>query len=365
MVESLEAGLVTLLEQYVGRTVLSGVLVAIVFLTTLRLLFAFLDDLPNVGKGDYDMALAMIALSAMYPSFLYDFLPIGMLVGVMFGLGNLASHSELIVLRCAGISPSRVMISTGKHLAPWIVGFMLVGEFVGPPAAQWAEGLRSQAITSGRIVAGKHGTWARDGRTFVHIRRILPNATLQDVSLFQFADDQWRLTRLIRAGKAVYEGREQWIMTDVVISDLSAEVISTIKVPRMTWSSTLTPTNLGSADLEPSAMNILELYEFAEFLERNQLDSSRFALAFWRKSVQPISMVVMLMLAGALVFGSVRYVSVGVRLLVGMLLGMAYWALNDIFGPLAIVYGMPAWLGAWLPLLVFMVLAYWRLNRVL
>jgi lipopolysaccharide export system permease protein len=339
--------------------------VAIFFLTTLRLLFAFLDDLPNVGKGDYDMALAMIALTATFPSILYDFLPIGMLVGVMFGLGNLASHSELIVVRCAGVSPSSLMISAGKHLAPWIVGFMLVGEFVGPPAAQWAENLRSQAVSSGQIVAGKHGTWARDGRTFVHIRRILPNATLQDVSLFQFASDEWRLTGLVRAKRAVYEGREQWLMTDVVVSDLSGDVVSRTSVPQLAWPSTLTPANLGSADLEPSAMNILELYEFADFLDKNQLDSSRFALAFWRKAAKPVSLVVMLMLAGALVFGSVRYVSLGVRLLVGILLGMAYWALNDIFGPLAIVYGMPPWLGAWLPLLIFMGIAYWRLNRVL
>ena len=67
------------------------------------------------------------------PAVVFQLLPIAALLGSLLGLGMLASRSELIVLRAAGMSPAgiaRAVLVTGLVFA--VVGGLL-GEFVAPP----------------------------------------------------------------------------------------------------------------------------------------------------------------------------------------------------------------------------------------
>ena len=72
----------------------------------------------------------------------------------------------------------------------------------------------------------------------------------------------------------------------------------------------------------------------------------------------------MLCLGASFVFGSVRHVAMGTRILGGVLLGLGFYVVNEVLGNIAVVYRMPPLLGALLPLMAFFVLAWWRLSRI-
>ena len=50
----------------------------------------------------------------LLPRFSYELFPVAVLLGSLIGLGGLASHSELIAMRAAGVSLSRIVLAVMK-----------------------------------------------------------------------------------------------------------------------------------------------------------------------------------------------------------------------------------------------------------
>ncbi|HIA07927.1 MAG TPA: LptF/LptG family permease, partial [Chromatiaceae bacterium] len=97
------------LDRYIGRTVVTSAVGALGVLVLLLTAFDFLDHLPAISRGRYGLAdAALLTLLAM-PRELSQVLSAAALLGVLLGLGGLASRSELVVMRATGWSPTRVL----------------------------------------------------------------------------------------------------------------------------------------------------------------------------------------------------------------------------------------------------------------
>lgn len=94
------------------------------------------------------------------------------------------------------------------------------------------------------------------------------------------------------------------------------------------------------------------------------MSASTFKLAFWQRLVQPFAALVMIMLAIPFIFGPLRSVTMGLRIVTGAAVGFAFYLLNQFFGPFCLVYQIPVFLGAILPTLFFAGLGFWLLKRV-
>ncbi len=352
----------TLLERYLGKIVNLSILLTLLFLTLLRSLFAFIDDLPNIGKGSYSLLDALWILLLNAPGILYEFFPMACLIGAIAGLGSLANSSELIVIRAGGVSPLRILRSVVVSVIPFMVIVLLLGEFIAPMASQFAEESRSVSISGGQLISSRNGIWARDKAEFVHIGRVLPGR-IENVERYKF-DHNLKLVRVIHAQSGTYTRNGVWVLTGISGTDLSSTRINKWRLKSVQWKSQLTPDTLGVVGLQPSGLGIAELWRYANYLEENKLDAGKFNLEFWRKTFLPITVIVMLMIGASFVFGSVRHVSMGARILAGVLLGLGFWALNDVFGPISLVYNLPPLLGSVIPLLLFMGLGIWRMRCV-
>ncbi|MBT8131779.1 MAG: LptF/LptG family permease, partial [Gammaproteobacteria bacterium] len=93
----------TLLDRYILAGVLRGTVLVLLVLLVLNSFVSFIGQVDNVGQGSFTMADAIGYVLLTMPTIVYDLLPIATLLGALLGLGNLASHSELIVMRAAGI----------------------------------------------------------------------------------------------------------------------------------------------------------------------------------------------------------------------------------------------------------------------
>ena len=146
--------------------------------------FMLADEMDLVkGKG-YALSDALAFVSLSLPRYAYQLFPIATLIGALLGLGSLASGSELVAMRAAGVSIGRIVgaaLLGGLLLAVLAVA---VGEGLAPIAEQEGQRLRAQALSGEVTLATPHGFWARDGADFVNIREILPGADLRDISIF-------------------------------------------------------------------------------------------------------------------------------------------------------------------------------------
>ncbi|KOO12506.1 lipopolysaccharide ABC transporter permease, partial [Vibrio xuii] len=89
------------------------------------------------------------------------------------------------------------------------------------------------------------------------------------------------------------------------------------------------------------------------------------ALALGRKITHPISIAVIMLLALSFVFGPLRSVSMGARVLSGVVAGFTFYISSEFFGPLTLVYGIPPVFGALMPSVVFLGIALMLLRRKL
>ena len=109
-----------LLDRYLIRAMLGGVLLVMVVLMTLFALFLFANQQDDIGQGAYSTLDALWFVLLHIPRQVYDLMPIAVLIGALLGLGSLARGSELTVMRAAGISVWRIAGSVASiRLSRW------------------------------------------------------------------------------------------------------------------------------------------------------------------------------------------------------------------------------------------------------
>jgi len=170
-----------LLRMYIGKTVLINITVALIVLLGLVSVGTFAGELGEVGEGNYKAWDAFVYVVMIVPRRIYEIFPVAVLLGSLIGLGGLASHSELIAMRAAGVSLRDIIFSALLAGVLMMVSIVIIGEFVAPNTEQYAETMRASKLSDQITLKSEYGFWARDRNTFVNIRKILPGARLQDI----------------------------------------------------------------------------------------------------------------------------------------------------------------------------------------
>ena len=127
-----------IIDRYLFVTMARASALVILVLLAQSAFINFVDQLDEVGEGSFTTADAVFFTLMLWPSHAFEMFPIAVLLGTMLGLGALANHSELIALRAAGVSMwrfARTGLLTGLVFA---VVAAVVGEFIAPPAEQYA-----------------------------------------------------------------------------------------------------------------------------------------------------------------------------------------------------------------------------------
>ena len=351
-----------LLDRYIGITVASSIGLVLLVLLSLDSFFRLVRELNQVGEGNYTYLEMLLYLVLTTPYRIVEFFPIAALLGAIIGLGMLASHSELVVMRAAGVSILRIAGSVMKTGLLFIVAVILLSEYVVPGAEQFAESRRTQMLAEQTALKTDNGFWSRDERSFLNIRDISPTGDVGDITIYEF-DEQHRMRTSTHANKAVYEDG-QLVLRGITQSDISVKGIKSRSFEGAQWDSILSPELLNIVLIDPLRISIRDLYSYSTYLRDNGQDAARYELALWARLFMPVSIAVMLLLAVPFVFGPLRSVGIGQRILVGFLVGLAFFLINQAFNHLGVVYNIPPMLSASLPAGVFFILALFMLRRV-
>ena len=351
------------LDRYIGKSILGSIFATLLTLVGLSAIIKFVEQFRSVGKGTYDIWQAVAFTGLTIPKDIETFFPMAALLGALMALGNLASRSELVVMQAAGFSRFKIGMAVMKTALPLVLLTMVIGEWGIPQTEQFARDMRARALSGGSMLSMKNGVWAKDGNNFVFVRRVTDDAKLNDIYIYTF-DQHRNLTELKHANQASYsEDESKWTLRQVNHSMISKDEITTSNRLSEKWETNLTPDKLGAVSLRPTSLSISGLYNYISFLRETGQDVSRFELTFWRKIFQPVSVGVMMLLALSFIFGSLRSVTAGARIVTGICFGFLFYVVNEIFGQMSVVYNMPAVFGAIMPSLLFIEMIWWFLRR--
>jgi len=352
------------LQRYLTKTLLETTLIATLIILGLEIFIVFLGELRDIGHGNYNLPSAFIYVLLDLPTKLYMLFPMIGLLGILLGLGLLASHHELIIFRTSGISIFQIDWMVIKIALIMIVVMTVIGEWAAPKLEQMADNYKIIKTSNGQIFKTIHGLWVRDENKFIHIDSVFSKNKLANITVYEF-DKTHRLTKSFFAESAIYH-KPEWLFKNAVESNVSEYEITTKSYPEIIIPLSLNPKLIQLSSNEPQDLSLKQLISYMDFLKNNHLKNSTYDLVFWQRVLRPFATLIMMLLAVPFVFGPLRSTTRSLRLLVGILLGFGFYILNQFFGPISIVYQFPPLLAASLPTLVFASLGgllSYRANR--
>ena len=350
-----------ILDRYIGKTIFAATFLSLFVLTGLSGIIKFVEQMKSVGKGTYDVWDAGYFVILKMPVEIAEFFPMAALIGALIGLGTLASSSELVVMQAAGLSKLRIASAVLKTAIPMVIAVMVLGEFVAPHTDKEAYAMRSEAKRGAQKVSNKYGVWVKDADAFVSVARMNSKAELFDIQLF-FFDEKMRLKQAMIARKGVYQDKS-WLLQKVSNTYFRGDKTEIETLSDFVWKTELTPKKLEVILSDPDKMSMRDIYNYIAYLEHNDQDASRYWLTFWRKAVLPFTVVVMMLLSVSFIFGGLRTVAMGTRLIFGIASGFVFHVLGELFGPVSLVFNLPPILGAVLPSLLVLSIAMYLLKR--
>ncbi|EXJ12125.1 MULTISPECIES: LPS export ABC transporter permease LptG [Nitrincola] len=350
-----------LMDRYIMGHVLRSIVLVLLVIIGLDCLMAFLDQLSNLNDF-YTLSGAMSYVAWTFPRRVYEFIPMSSLVGAMLGLGMLASHSELTVMRAAGFSTARILLAVFKPVALLALGGILLGQYIAPITEQRAQSVRAVAMAGGGMVFSRAGLWHKEGSLFIHINAVESGAKLHGVTRYLF-DDNKQLRESSFAQSAEYQPEGYWLLRSVEHSFLSDQDVRSESRLQERWDSGLTPELLSVVVVEPQDLSITGLYEYSQYLEAQGVNADTYQLAFWAKLLQPLSIGALVLIGVSFIFGPLRSVSVGQRIITGVVLGLVFKFGQDLLGPASSVFGFPPLLATLLPILISVAVGSLLLKR--
>ena len=342
-----ESRVVNLLGNYVVRTVLAYTGLVTLVLAALGVLFLFVGQQDDIGRGSYTASQAMLFVALNLPGYLFQLLPVAALIGALLGLGNLARGSELVVMRASGITTAQFCRWLGVAGILLAALMFLVGEFVAPPLGKYARQMKAFSKYSEFSFAGSHGTWVRDGDTVISVDQQSASARYGGVQVFRFGPGR-KLLSVGRAETASVGGDNRWQLQDYAETRFKDSGTEADRVPQEEVHSTLSPEFLGLAVVEPDAMGLRDLMSYVDHLQRNDLDPTRFQIAFWARIARMTALALVVILALPFALGPMRSSGQGARTVIGILIGAGFVLLSQTVESGGQLFGLPPWLVGWI-----------------
>ncbi len=325
----------------------------------LLMLFAFLDlihELGELGKGAYRLPLIIAYVALSVPGHVYELFPIAALIGTLFALAQLVANSEYTVMRVSGVSIPRMAMTLVQVGLLFSVLTFAIGEFVAPPAEQFAQQLRARAITGVIAQEFRSGLWVKDERNFVNVAQVMPDSVLLGVKIYEF-DAQHRLRRISLAQRGDYQQNNLWRLREVVQTNFGDSNTTVNRIAEADWRSVLEPRLLSLLLVVPEQMSAWALYSYVQHLRENNQQTSRHEIAFWNKLIYPFAVLVMMVLALPFAYYQQRAGGVGGKVFAGIMLGIGFAVLGRLFTYLGLLRDWPPFWSAIVPTLMFLGLA--------
>ena len=322
--------------------------------------FDFIDELPNLGKGNqaYRMTQVLGYVALRIPSHLYELLPIAVLIGTIFVMARLAQSSEYTILRTSGLGPWRALRALLLLGLAFTALTFATGDYIAPLSDRTGQLLKARM--SGGVSVGSTGAWLKERQRYnsynVNVGVLTPEGRMQNVRIFE-ADSRGFLVSLTQAPRASFD-EGAWVLqeavrTEFASADGQASRVDRHQLPTMRWPTEITQEMVSVALLKPDRMSTIALFQYIRHLSANSQSSQRYEIEFWRKVFYPLSCLVMVVLA--LPFAYLHFRSGGITSYVfgGVLIGISFFLLNNVFGYIGNLQNWKPWLAAGAPGLIY------------
>ena len=299
----------------------------------------------------------------MIPSHLYELLPIAVLIGTIFVMARLAQSSEYTILRTSGLGPWRALKTLLLLGLAFVLLTFAIGDYLAPVADHTAQLL--QARFKGRITLGITGAWLKEKQPYsqyaVNIRGMESDGSMRGVRIFEF-DNQGLLKSVLQAEAGYYGAGEAWDLRQVDRAEFTTRGADTARIDRaqlasFRWPNKISAEMVAAALLKPERMSTIDLFQYIRHLDANAQSAQRYEIEFWKKVFYPLSCLVMVVLALPFAYLHFRGGGIATQVFGGVMAGISFFLLNNVFGYIGNLQNWLPWLTAALPGMIYSLLS--------
>ena len=342
------------LALYTVRLYLTRSLAVLVGLVLVLMMLDLLGESGKIlavpGNGDSEL---WRYVSLRLPLLISRFLPFSVLLGTLIAFVSLNQNSEVVAMKAAGISAHQmlaplIVASVGIAVLAFAFNETVVVRSARAVNAWTDNDYRPLTLESGIV----SNVWiTRDGDLIRarHVGGRGPTFHAGGLSIYQ--RDKGALRRIIDAERAVPQG-PSWRLENVRVYDSGMNLVSKARV--MTGLFGLTPDQLTLAKVEPDETSFFELRRKIGEMEAAGKPTAAARAGLWHKISEPLSILLMPLLAAVAAFGLARSGQVLLRATIGMALGFAYFVADNFSLAMGNVGAYPPLLAAWAPFFLFL-----------
>ena len=354
----------------IRRLIYGEVFAAVAFVTlgflALFFFFDFVEELQSIGRNGaagYQLVHALSFVALMVPSHLYELLPITVLIGTIFVMARFAQSSEYTILRTSGLGPWRALRTLLLMGLGFVVLTFAIGDYLAPLTDRTAQLLKARF--QGRITVGQTGAWLKEkqdnSQFMANVGALASDGSMRQVHIYEF-DNKGFLISMVHADAARFAAGEAWMLDKAERTEFITRGTDGVRVERRAdasfrWPTQISAEMVSAAVLKPERMGTIDLFEYIQHLDANGQTAQRYEIEVWKKVFYPLSCLVMVVLA--LPFAYLHFRSGGIATYVfgGVMAGISFFLLNNVFGYIGNLQNWQPWLTAALPGMIYSLLS--------
>ena len=350
-----------MIERYLNKEFILNIFLVMLGLISLFAFFDFMQEIDDLGKGSYGLIQVCIYVFLSLPGRLYEIIPLAVLLGSMFAISQLASTSELTVIRSSGFSIKKIAKSLLITGIAFSILTLLIGELITPNSEKNAQQIKINSTASVVSQEFKSGFWIKDGNNFVNIENVLPDASLEGINIYEF-DGNFSLRTITRALSGIfYEG--QWKLENITQKIILEEKVKTVEIEKGSWKSEIRPEMMNALIISPEKMSIINLFNFINYLKTNNQTTSKYEVAFWEKLIHPLIPIIMIIFAVPFGFFHERSGGKFFKIFIGIIAGISYQIINTMIRHLSLINDWQPFMSSLIPTLIFLTIGLFMIHR--
>ena len=345
-----------ILFTYFGKTVGTRILSVLLAFAALLVLMDLIDNFEDILEKRGSLTDVARFVAYRVPTIIERLIPIAVLIGSTMGILTLATRSELIVLRAAGISPLKI---AGLGLPACLIvvaGHFFLADYVAPTSQkafiEWWEPLLNEDAPQ----------WLRGEEDIVRISGVSNDGKmLTGLSFFQ-RDGIGRLTGRQTAASARFEDGG-WLLyetSDAVVEKGNLQIIEAEVIP---WPNGPDPQVILDLIAPPEQLTNSTLGKVLNVAWSSSADPSVYGTELARRSVGPLTSLVMMLIAASTIRGQSRSGGPQMGAAIAIALGLSFLVFDGIFASLGKAGVLTPLFAAWVPLVIFVIISGIFLSR--
>jgi lipopolysaccharide export system permease protein len=353
------------LTWYLAKTFFVRILAVLVMLVLILLMLDLLSTSADILAHPGNTQAEVIHYAGLrVPQLIARFMPYSVLLATIITLATFNQNSEVVAMKAAGLSAHQI-------LAPLLLtaGLMSLASFAFNDRVvtrATATLTAWQAVDYGPIPQDsgvRSNVYLATGDNILAATTVSGSgsATLMRGVTFYERDPRGMIRREIRSDSATWANPGWQLATPTLFDVHTAQLTRSTDPLVVARDLTLDQVALGKVD--PDAQTLMQLRRSIGALAREGRRTAELKGKWWHKLSGPLSALLMPLLGAVAGFGLARSGQLFARAIIGMMLGFAYFVVDNAALAMGSFGGYPPLLAAWAPFLLFLLVGETVLIR--